>query len=108
MKSSNHRCPNGLSSAAKSWWTRLHREFDLEDAGAAFLLESALRAFDRMQEAAALIEEHGVVTADRWGQLKSNPAVVVERDSRSAMLTAFKQLGLDVLPPQRSGRPPGR
>lgn len=93
---------------AKQWWKRLHAEFDLDDAGAAFLLETALRAFDRMNEAAALIGKHGVVIADRYQQLKPNPAVTVERDSRAAMLAAFKQLNLDVLPPQRPGRPPGR
>ena len=52
-----------------------------------------------MNEAAALIDKHGVCTLDRYGQLKPNPAVNVERDSRSAMLQAFKSLNLDVLPP---------
>lgn len=61
-----------------------------------------------MNEAAALIDKHGVCVADRYQQLKSNPAVAAERDSRAAMLQAFKQLNLDVLPPQRPGRPPGR
>ena len=100
--------PKGLSPAAKDWWRRLHDEFDLADAGAAFLLESALRAFDRMNEAAVLIDKHGVCVKDRYDQLKPNPAVSAERDSRAAMLAAFKQLNLDVLPPQRPGRPPGR
>lgn len=100
--------PSDLSPAAKTWWKRLHKEFDLEDAGAAFLLESALRAFDRMNEAAALIDKHGVCIRDRYEQLKPNPAVAAERDARAAMLGAFKQLNLDVMPPQRPGRPPGR
>jgi P27 family predicted phage terminase small subunit len=100
--------PKGLSTAAQSWWKRLHAEFDLDDESAAFLLESALRAFDRMQEAAAIVDEHGVVVADRWGQLKTNPATVVERDARAAMLQSFKALNLDILPPQRVGRPAGK
>jgi len=103
-----HAPPKGLSVAAGAWWKRLHAEFDLEDAGAAFLLESALRAFDRMNEAAALIDKHGVCILDRYQQLKPNPAVSAERDARAAMLGAFKQLNLDVLPPQRNGRPAGR
>ena len=100
--------PSGLSPAAVEWWKRLHREFDLDDEGAAFLLESALRAFDRMNEAAALIAKHGVCIEDRYKQLKPNPACAVERDSRAAMLQAFKALNLDVLPPLPVGRPPGR
>lgn len=100
--------PSGLSPAARSWWERLHREFDLDDEGAAFLLESALRAFDRMNQAAELIEKHGICIKDRYGQLKPNPACAVERDSRAAMLQAFKSLNLDVIPPLPVGRPPGR
>lgn len=100
--------PSGLSPAAVKWWKRLHSEFDLADEAAAFLLESALRSFDRMSEAAALVTKHGIVVADKFGQLKSNPATTVERDSRAAMHAAFKQLNLDVLPPMKVGRPSGR
>jgi P27 family predicted phage terminase small subunit len=107
-KSPIPRPPTGLSPSGKRWWARLHSEFDLVDAGAAFLLESALRAFDRMNEAGVLIDKHGVAIADRYGQLKANPAVAAERDARAAMLSAFKQLGLDMLPPQLPGRPSGR
>lgn len=107
-KSTPHRPPKDLSPAAKAWWTRLHAEFDLADSAAAFLLESALRAFDRMNEAAALVAERGICTLDRYQQLRTNPAVAAERDARAAMLGAFKQLNLDVLPPQRPGRPSGR
>jgi hypothetical protein len=39
---------------------RTAHEFDLADEAAAFLLESALRAFDRMNQAGALVEKHGV------------------------------------------------
>lgn len=101
--------PEGLSKPAQSWWNRLHAEFDLEDEGAAFLLESALRAFDRMNQAAVLVEKHGVCTLDRYEQLKPNPAVAAERDARAAMLQAFKALNLDVVPPRAGpGRPPGK
>ncbi|WP_395117750.1 P27 family phage terminase small subunit [Rhodanobacter sp. FW102-FHT14D06] len=100
--------PKGLSPAAVAWWKRLHAEFDLADEAASFLLESALRSFDRMTQAAALVEKHGIVVEDKFGQLKSNPATTVERDSRAAMHSAFKALNLDVLPPQKPGRPAGR
>ena len=99
--------PEGLSPAARAWWQRLHDEYDLTDQAARFLLETALRAFDRMHEAAAKIAEHGVVVTDKFGQLKSNPATTVERDSRAAMLGAFRQLGLEVTPPS-AGRAGGR
>lgn len=107
-KSASKTAPCGLSAAAKSWWKRLHEEFDLDDEGAYFLLETALKAFDRMCQAGALIEEHGIVIADKFGQLKPNPAVTVERDSRAAMLQAFKALNLDLEPLRdKPGRPTG-
>lgn len=99
--------PKGLSPAAQDWWRRLHAEFDLGDEAAAFLLESALRSFDRMNEAAALVAELGIVVRDKYGQVKSNPATTVERDSRAAMHMAFKHLNLDVLPPTKPGKPKG-
>ena len=60
-----------------------------------------------MVEAGVIIAEHGAVIKDRYGQLKPNPAITVERDSRAAMLAAFKTLNLDVLPPMKPGRPGG-
>jgi P27 family predicted phage terminase small subunit len=106
-KPKSNDVPSSLSPDAAKWWRRLHAEFDLDDEAARFLLESALRSFDRMTEAAALVAKHGIVVADKFGQLKSNPATTVERDSRAAMHAAFKALNLDILPPLRVGRPPG-
>jgi hypothetical protein len=66
------------------------------------VLETALQAFDRMTEARKLIDQDGAVTSDRFGQLKVHPALVVERDSRYAMLAALKQLNLDLEPPWKA------
>lgn len=108
MASATTAPPKGLSPAAKAWWTRLHKEFNLDDSGAAFLLETALMAFDRMTEAGVLVDKHGIAVLDKFDQLKANPAVAAERDARAAMLSAFKQLGLDIIPPGKVGRPGGR
>lgn len=99
LKNATTKAPRGLSAAARGWWGRLTSAFDLEDDAAQLLLESALRAFDRMNEAATAIEKYGVVVQDKFGQLKTNPATTVERDSRAAMLSALKQLNLDIIPP---------
>jgi hypothetical protein len=81
-------------------------DWDL-DPPALLVLESALQAFDRMTEARKLIDQDGAVTPDRFGQLKAHPALVVERDSRYAMLAALKQLNLDLEPLGKPGRPGG-
>lgn len=98
-----------LSAEATAWWKRLIAEFSIDDDAGLLLLETALVAFDRMREAQRLIVKHGALIRDRWNQLKPNPACVIERDSRAAMLATLKQLNLDVEPLRdRIGRPAGR
>src|SRR5690349_11714667 len=99
--------PAGLSAEARTLWRSLTAEYLIEDRAGLLLLETAMRAHDRMQAAATLIAKHGVCVADRWGQLRSNPATMVERDSRAAMLSALKALHLDLEPVRATpGRPP--
>ncbi len=108
MKKSTTKTPPGLSPAAGAWWKKLTADYSLDDPAGQLLLETALQAFDRMHQARALIEKHGAVTVDRFGQLRPNPATTIERDSRAAMLAALKSLNLDLEPLRdAAGRPPG-
>jgi P27 family predicted phage terminase small subunit len=101
-----------LSPEAKRIFKAITREFDGidDDPAALLILKTALEAFDRMRQAQQAITDHGVVFLDRFNQPRSNPAVAAERDSRAAMLSALKQLNLDVTVVQSAGpgRPPGR
>ena len=56
--------PQDLSDPAKTWWVTLTRDYMIEgnDSAGLLLLETALRAFDRMTQAQALIGEHGLLT----------------------------------------------
>lgn len=100
--------PNHLSTEARKVWAKISADYDLTDTAGCLLLTTALEAFDRMREAQAVIAERGAIYVDRFEQPKSNPACVIERDSRAAMLAALKALNLD-LEPLRDlpGRPPG-
>jgi phage terminase small subunit len=51
-----------------------------------------------MKEAQAAIREHGVLIRDRYGGLRQNPAIAVERAARDGMLAALKALNLDLEP----------
>lgn len=103
MKSSTN-----LSPDAQAWWDKIKSEYGIADQAGLLLLQSALEAFDRMKQAQATIEEHGICIVDRYDQLKSNPACAVERDSRSQMIQALKSLNLDLEPLRDGrGRPPG-
>jgi hypothetical protein len=95
-----------LSNEARALRQRLIREYEIEDSGGLLLLETAMEAFSRMREAQALVAQHGALVKDRFGQLQKNPAIVVERDSRAAMLAALRALNLDLEPLHpRTGRP---
>ena len=95
-----------LSTEAQALQKRICSEYAINDCAGQHLLQTALEAFDRMRQAQALIDEHGLCILDRFGTLKPNPAAVIERDSRAAMLGAIKQLNLDIQPLAAVGRPP--
>ncbi len=88
--------PENLSDESKTFWKSISGEYTgFDDPASARRLATVCESFDRMREAQALIKEHGAVKEDRFGQLKVNPATVVERDSRAAMMAALKALKLD-------------
>ncbi len=106
-KRSAAKPPASLSLGARSWWRRIQKDFVVDDEAGLLVLETALLAFDRMEAARKLIDAEGSVVKDRFGQPRAHPAVVIERDARSAMLTGLRQLNLDVEPARRLGRPIG-
>lgn len=91
--------PKHLSDEAKKWWCALVREFVIEDEAGRLLLLLAMESFDRMRQAQRQIEADGPTCRDRFGQVRAHPSLLVERDSRTALQRALKQLNLDVLPP---------
>ena len=103
MKS--NEAPQHLSTDAQDWWGAIQQEYGIEDNAGRLLLQTALEAFDRMKNAAEKIDEDGVAITDRFDQIKPHPLLPAERDARSQMLAALKQLNLD-LEPLRDG--PGR
>ena len=103
------KAPAGLSPAAKKWWMRIQREYADWTPDALLTLENTLRAFDRLEQARAEVDQYGITVLDRFGQRRTNPAVQIERDSRAAVLAGLKALGLDDEElPQRSASELGR
>lgn len=102
------RTPEGLSRTAGAWWQSVRDDFNIEDAAGLALLTAAARALDRAEQARVLIDAHGVAVLDRFGQLRSNPAVAAERDAQATFRASLRELGLDLEPVGRVGRPGGR
>jgi P27 family predicted phage terminase small subunit len=101
------KAPSNLSAEAKKMWREIQGEYQITDSGGLTILCTACEAFDRMRQAQKLIDTEGMVSADRFGQSKPHPAIVIERDSRGQMLAALKQLNLDLEPIRDRGRPVG-
>jgi P27 family predicted phage terminase small subunit len=94
MTTSKASPPKHLSSEAKRLWTKLQSDFVIDDEAGKLILQSALEAFDRVQEARALLAKEGSVTRDRWGQAKQHPASLVEASARAQMHSALRLLKL--------------
>jgi P27 family predicted phage terminase small subunit len=100
--------PKRLSTEGKAWWRKLVAEYGIEDQAGLLLLQTALEAFDRMRDAQRVVAAEGMTTTDRFGQIKAHGLLTVERDNRAQMLSALRQLNLDIEPLRDGpGRPPG-
>lgn len=87
--------PKHLSTEARRQWSRLRDDFAIDDAAGLLLLQSALEAFDRLQDARRTLATEGAITRDRWGQPKPHPALGVERDAATRMHSALRLLKLE-------------
>lgn len=93
-RKSSSGAPSHLSAEAKRLWVRLQDDFVIEDQAGRLILQSALEAFDRVQEARAILVVDGSVIKDRWGQSKQHPASLVEASARAQMHAALRLLRL--------------
>lgn len=100
--------PQHLSDKAKEWWRRLSSECPLQDSAAQILLTAALTAFDRANEARAILQREGLIIRDAKGKKHAHPMCGVERDATKSMLAALHALNLDLEPlADKPGRQPG-
>ena len=88
--------PKHLSKEAQARWERTVALHGLTFPAALELYEAALEAFDRMRQAQAELRKAGsLFVLDHNGIARPHPAVIIERNSRSAMLSAYKLLGFE-------------
>ncbi len=95
--------PKGMTPRSRRLWVSVVGDFDLDESGLA-LLEEACRSLDRAEEARAIVDSEGSFFSDRWGQPKSHPGLIVERDQRGLFSRLLRELGLD--PSAVESRPP--
>jgi len=83
-----------LSASSKRWYREVVADYDLQSHHLR-LLQVAAEAWDRLQQARAVIKKDGIVVADRYGSPKNHPALSTERDSRIAFVRAVRELDLE-------------
>jgi len=101
------RAPKRLSEKAKEWWAALVAQYEWETADQVMTLELLLDSFDEYITEREKLDVEGSVVKDRFGQVKANPRVTTCLNAKLTMLKCLRQLGLDIQPPGKIGRPPG-
>lgn len=106
-KSNIPHAPSKLSADSRKLWDAVVNEFELDEHHLQ-LLGRACDQNDRALAARKIIENEGVTTKDRFGQVKSHPCIDVERNASLAFKQVLRELGLDVqIPETRGPRRPG-
>lgn len=94
-----------LKPETRAWVRTIRAGWELHEAHGKLLLLAA-EAWDRCQQARALLEKEGLTVTSR-GTLKAHPAVGIERDSRLAFVRCLRELRLDEGPAgEEFTRPP--
>lgn len=109
MKSKTQKPPLGLSKESREIWKKLIAEYGFEDQGGLELLKIYCQTSDRAKDCRKEIDKEGMQVKDRFGQLKPHPLLTAEKEARSIMLAALRQMNLDVIPNNAGvGRPSGK
>jgi P27 family predicted phage terminase small subunit len=96
--------PKHLSRKTKGLYRRVLEEYELEPHHTR-ILQLLCEALDRAEDAQRVIDEDGITTKDRFGQLKPHPAVAIKRDAEVAAARLLRELDLEG-EPDPSPRPP--
>jgi hypothetical protein len=95
--------PRSLRARGKALWTVVTTQFELEP----YQLETlrlAAEALDRIEDARAVIQQHGIVITGRFG-LKGNPACEIEKNNKTLYARLMREIGLDALVDTEASRP---
>lgn len=98
--------PPHLAEATQSWWHSVVADYCLEGHHLR-LLQLAAEAWDRCQQARAIIDADGLSYLDRFDAPRARPEIAIERDSRLAFARLIRELDLDVDAPPPAARTPG-
>jgi phage terminase small subunit len=94
MNQKRPTAPVHLSPSTRTWWRAVCDEYTLEPHHLR-LLQLAGEAWDRAQDARAIIAAEGLIVVDDRKNPRAHPAVVIEKDARTAFARLVRELDLD-------------
>jgi P27 family predicted phage terminase small subunit len=97
--------PDHLSKEAKRWWASVVADYELEPHHL-HLLQAACEAWDRCQQAREVVSREGITFRTANGDVRTHPAVTIEKDARIVFARLVRELDLDAEPPAERSRPP--
>lgn len=83
--------PVALTGERRELFDEMRARYQL-DAASEALLKNGVQALERAHSLAQQVSRDGAVFRDRFGGLKPNPAICLERDFRSLASRALSQL----------------
>ena len=98
--------PAHLNPSTAAWWASVVEDYQLEPHHER-LLTLAATAWDRAEQARAMLDEHGLTFNDRFEAPHARPEIAIERDSRTGFARLIRELDLDCDTPAELRRTPG-
>lgn len=86
--------PQHLSLHMRRWVQSICDRYEIQEQHFKILV-CAAEAWDRLQEARAVITRKGICYLDRFGAPRARPEICVERDSRTAFVRCLRELALE-------------
>ena len=90
--------PSHLSPDTSVWWRSVVKDYALEPHHLR-LLTLAAESWDRCTQAREALAQDGICFRDDRGNVRSHPAVSIEKDSRIAFARLIREMDLDTEPP---------
>jgi hypothetical protein len=92
-KSTGMQPPRKLGKIGLALWQRVHRDFNVFDAGGVETLTQICLALDRLEEISNCIARDGLMVRTKSG-LRSNPLICEEVALRSFCVRSLDRLGV--------------
>ena len=99
---------SGLSPDAVRWFSRIAKDYKIEDGASLMVLQHALQSWDIANKARATVESEGQTVLTSTGRPVAHPCWAISRDAHAAFRSAMRQLNFDTSssPKDGPGRPP--